>query len=311
MRQWQTSLRYSVLIFCTFIISAYSGKTNSATTFTIVGSTPGDELIKSLLTIPKNKEVDFIRWQLILNDAKSDQNSFTLTIVFGVSQPNTLGFKVEEKRAFEGTYTITQNKSDILHGVIYHFNSSTLPSEIMMVKLNENIFQLLTPQYRLMVGNGGWSYTLNRKELIQDNAVVLPALTPPSKLLSDTSPQVIYDGRTPCQEYAAEHQLKVTSACFKLKWRLILNRDPITHKPTTYTIRKVVDNTPRDVTGNWTIIKGIKENPDVIIYQLDPDEPENAISLLAGDENVLFFLDKKYRLHPGNGDFSYTLNKRP
>jgi hypothetical protein len=311
MRPGKTSLRYSVLIACTFIISSYSGIKDSTPSIIFVGSTPGDELIKSLLTIPKNQKVDFIRWNLILDDSKDDQNSFTLTIAFGESQPNTLGFKVEEKRGFEGTYSIAQSKNGILRGVIYHLNSSALPAEIIMVKLNENIFQLLTPQLQLMIGNGGWSYTLNRKEIIQDDAVAIPALTSPSKLLSDTRAQVIYDGRTPCQDYAAEHQLKVTSACFKLKWRLILNRDPITHKPTTYTIRKVVDNSPRDVSGNWTIIKGIKENPDVIIYQLDPEDPENAISLLAGDENVLFFLDKKYRLHAGNGDFSYTLNKRP
>jgi hypothetical protein len=179
------------------------------------------------------------------------------------------------------------------------------------VKLTENIFHLLTPQKRLMVGNGGWSYTLNRKELINDDAVVLPALASPTSLLSDTSPQVVYDGRTPCQDYAAEHQLKVTSACFKLKWKLILNRDAITHAPTTYTIRKVVDNIPRNVSGNWAIIEGTKENPDAIIYQLDPEDPENSICFLAGDEHVLFFLDKKFNLHAGNGDFSYTLNKRP
>lgn len=304
MRPHKTLLLYSLLLLSTSIIS-------SATPIVFVGSTPGDKLIKSQLTIPLDKEVDFIRWNLILNETTSNQNTFSLKTTFGVSQPNTLGFKVEEKLAFEGTYVITPSKNKILHGIIYYLKSNSLPSEIMMVKLNENIFHLLTPQHRLMIGNGGWSYTLNRKELIVDKAAVTPALTSPSTILSDSSRKVIYDGRTPCQDYAIEHQLKVTSSCFKLKWRLILNRNPITHKPTTYTIRKVVDNIPRDVSGNWTILKGIKENPDVIIYQLDPEDPENSICFLAGDENVLFFLDKKYRLHAGNGDFSYTLNKRP
>ncbi len=309
MRPRKTLLRYSVLIACTLVISFCSGKTNS-TPIVFVGSTPGDELIKSLLTIPADKEVDFIRWNLILNETNSNQNTFSLKIAFGVSQGNTLGFKVEEKLAFEGTYTSAPSKNKILFGVIYHLKGNSLPSEIMMIKLNENIFHLLTPQHRLMIGNGGWSYTLNRKELIIDKAAVAPALTSASALLSETTRQAVYDGRTPCQDYAAEHQLKVTTSCFKLKWRLTLNRDAITHEPTTYTIRKVVDNIPRDVSGNWTIIKGIKENPDVIIYQLDPEDPENSICFLAGDENVLFFLDKKFRLHAGNGDFSYTLNKR-
>lgn len=304
MRILNTLLLHSLLILGTLSLA-------SATPIVFVGSTPGDELIKSQLTIPSDREVDFIRWNLLLNDTKSNQNTFVLKIAFGVSQPNTLDFKTEEKLSFQGTYTIAPSKNKILHGVIYHLKSSSLPAEIMMVKLNENIFHLLTPQHRLMIGNGGWSYTLNRKELIVDNTAVAPALTSPSRLLSDTTRQVVYDGRTPCQDYAAEHQLKVTSSCFKLKWRLILNRDAITHQPTTYTIRKVVDNIPRDVSGNWRIIKGTKENPDIIIYQLDPEDPQNSICFLAGDENVLFFLDKKFRLHAGNGDFSYTLNKRP
>lgn len=301
------TLTFSLLI-ALIISCSYSFKTNTPSAIVFAGSTPGDELIKSLLTIPIDQEVDFIRWNLTLNE--SDQNKFTLNITYGVSQPNTLGFKEETKRTFEGTFTIAPSKNDILHRVIYYFKSTTLPSEIMMVKLNENILHLLTPKYRLMNGNGGWSFSLNRKELVKDSTIP-PALTAPATLLNITSDQLIYDGRTPCQEIAAEYNLKVTPACFKLKWRLILNRDPLTHAPTTYTIRKVVDNVPRDVTGKWTIIKGSQENPDVIIYQLDPEDQQNSISFLAGDENVLFFLDKKNRLFSGNGDFSFALNKRP
>lgn len=62
--------------------------------------------------------------------------------------------------------------------------------------------------------------------------------------------------------------------------------------------------------GNWTILGGMPSHPKAVIIQLDPDKPEKSLSLLAGDENVLFFLDKSNRLYTGNGDFSYTLNKR-
>ena len=64
------------------------------------------------------------------------------------------------------------------------------------------------------------------------------------------------------------------------------------------------------MTGKWTIIKGIQSNPKAVIYQLDPDKPEQSISLLLGDENVAFFLHKDNQLFTGNEDFSYTLNKR-
>ncbi|HSR17878.1 MAG TPA: hypothetical protein VLM39_07270, partial [Ignavibacteriaceae bacterium] len=80
--------------------------------------------------------------------------------------------------------------------------------------------------------------------------------------------------------------------------------------PTTYTIRKVVDNEPRDASGKWTIIKGTAKNPNVIIYKIEPEKPDESISFLVGDDNVLFFLNKKNELFVGNEDFSFTLNKK-
>src|SRR5690606_30216252 len=115
----------------------------------------------------------------------------------------------------------------------------------------------LTPQKRMMVGNGGWSYSLNRKEPVPNNETLISSTIP-----EDKSIQLVYDGRTSCQEIANEHsEIKATSSCFKIKWRLILNRDSITYQPTTCTIRNVVDNQPRDVSGKWEIIKGTATNP--------------------------------------------------
>ena len=275
----------------------------------LAGSTPGDEEIKLLLGISPDTKIDFIRWNLILTNTKPIQQTFTLNINYGEAQPNTLGFKNGgEKKSIDGEFTVSKGK-EIMNGELYHLKSTTLPIEILMVKLNENIFHLLTRQKQLMVGNGGWSYTLNRKQPIHTK-FPLPALTVLSTDNNNTLPQIIFDGRTPCQPLANEHQMNVSTACFKLKWRLILNRDSVTGAPTTYINRKVVDNLPRDVTGKWIIIRGIQGNPDAIIYQLDPDKPTESISLLVGDENVLFFLNKEQKPYVGNSDFSFTLNKK-
>jgi hypothetical protein len=138
----------------------------------------------------------------------------------------------------------------------------------------------------------------------------LPLLTSTSTIFSDTARQVIFDGRTPCQSFAGDHLMNVSSECIKLKWRLVLNRDPVTLQPTTYTMRKVVDYRPRDVTGKWSLTKGLPGNPNVLIIQIDPGKGKETISLLVGDENVLFFLDTDNNLYAGNNDFSYTLNKK-
>jgi hypothetical protein len=301
-------LQYPQLLLYVFFANFCSAGTGDSSTSEIVfvASTPGDEEIKSLLTINTSTTVDFIRWNLTLRTA-SDQKTFLLNIVFGESQPNTLGFKGGgEKLSFEGGYSVSRST---MGNEIYHLKSANLPAEILLVKVNENIMHVLTAQKKLMIGNGGWSYTLNRKDRVS-NSVGLPVLTTSSALLIDPSPQITFDGRTPCQDFANDHKMDVSPSCFKLKWRVVLNRNPITHEPTTYTMRKVVDNVPRDVTGNWTIIKGVKENPNVIIYRLDPEDTEKAISLLVGDENVIFFLTKNNELYLGDGDFSFALNKR-
>jgi hypothetical protein len=47
-----------------------------------------------------------------------------------------------------------------------------------------------------------------------------------------------------------------------------------------------------------------------MIYELSPSDDAPPLRLLAGDENVLFLLDKENRLLPGNEDFSYTFNRK-
>lgn len=268
----------------------------------LVGSTPGDSLMKAMLAIPAETSVDFIRWELSLAGAGG---TFTLHLLYGESQPNTLGFKGGgEKRSLSGTYAATQS------GLVetYQLQSTSLPFGVGLVRLNENLFHLLTPEQRLMNGNGGWSYTLARKAPVQVSQP-LPRFAVPSSLFSSGSHQVIFDGRTPCSPIAAENNITASPGCFKLKWRLILNRDSLTRQPGTYTLRRVV-NRAEDRVGRWMIRKGDASNPDVRLLILDPDNPEKRLSLLVGDENVLFFLNKNNELYVGNADFSFTLNRK-
>jgi hypothetical protein len=177
-----------------------------------------------------------------------------------------------------------------------------------MVKLNDNLLQILTPENHLMVGNDGWSYTLNRKEPLTNISVVLPSLSGSTTLLDDTARELVFAGRIPCADFAKEYNYQVGNDCTKLKWQLILNRDINTFLPTTYALHWTLHRSGV-IEGKWKIIKGSVTNPDVVIYQLNPDEPSTSISFLAGDENVIYFLDRQYKLFTGNKDFSYTLNK--
>ncbi|GHM98914.1 hypothetical protein WSM22_04040 [Cytophagales bacterium WSM2-2] len=256
--------------------------------------------------IPANVNIDFIRWVLTL---QTGSKNFQVEINYGEGEPNTPGFKNGGlKKSFEGKYTLSEDDKHYGKCQLYHLKSNQLVPELTLLRINENLYHFLTSQNKLMIGTGGWSYTLNNKEpdLKESKS---PSFLLSSNLLKEIVSPVVFVGRTPCREFAAEHHLNASSTCIKLKWKLTLNRDAITHQPTTYSIRKVVDNKPKDVTGRWVLRKGGPSNPDAVIVQLDPDDPDKSILLIAGDENVLFFLHKDLTMYVGDNNFSFTLNR--
>lgn len=280
--------------------SAFTSAEVSKSKIVLIGSTPGDAEIKSLLVIAADKAVDFIRWDLSFDPSG---NEYILNINFGEGQPNTSGFKGDgEKRAILGRYSVAKN----LERKVYTFSSPQLAGPISLVEISDNVFHFLTSTNRLMVGNGGWSYTLSRKERVSVGAPSLTTLA--TALLDDRSPEVIFDGRTPCVDLGRA-DLQLGSECRKLKWKLTLYRNPNTGRPTAYRLQSTM-NRPRAIEGKWTLINGMHANPRALILQLDPDKADASISFLVGDDNVIFLLKKDHQLLAGNGDFAFTLNRR-
>lgn len=295
---WRRNLFRGLVLFCLLFFSA-----TNIPGLVLVGSTPGEGPIASILSIPSGVKVDFIRWNLTLEG----DNTFELKIVYGGSQPNTLGFtNGGEERDFRGSFDIDRSLANSRFKEVYRLKSDQLKTVISLVKVNENVFHILTTDDQLMVGNGGWSFSLNRANPVPVSGDLMIVTAPGNK----RSRRVVFDGRTPCQEVAADHpEMRVSASCFKLKWRLILERDSITFLPSKCTIRKVVDNKPVDVSGSWSIVRGTPADPDAVVYKIETGDSDEAFLLLA-DEKVLFFLDPEGRPYVGNEDFSFTLNQR-
>lgn len=291
-----------VVLVCAHTVSSAANPSNDKP-FVLMGSTPGDSLIKTMLSIPPQTAIDFMKWNLVFEQ----HNVFVLDIVFGVSQPNTLGFKEEgTKKNIRGKYMVTGNGHNKYAKEIYQLKSNDGQVSLSLVKISEHSFHLLTPDGNLLIGNGGWSYALNRKDPVGGNETLILTAA-----LKANSTQVIYDGRTPCKEIAAEHpEMKVSAACFKLKWQLILNRDAVTYQPTSFSIRKIIDGKAQHVTGKWIIRKGTGTRAGQTIYTIEPDKPGASISFLVADDNILFFLNKDDQPYIGNADFSFVLNRK-
>lgn len=280
--------KYRLLLFSLFYLIIPSSFTQSV----YVGSTPGDSPVRTWLNIPPEIKIDFIRWELNLNSS----STYSVKINYGEGQPNTLGFKNGGKfSAIEGNYkTYSRDNLKVLNLI---YKSSILS----LVELNENLLHLLTSANKLMAGNGGWSYTLSRKQAVETNQSFVF-----EKISINKEDEIIFEGRTPCKELAEDYQITADRECIKLKWLLTLKRDKKTFEPTSYTLSRTLERS-RLIHGKWKIVSAVSGAQIIELYSENGDL---SVLLLIGDENVLFFLSKKRKLFTGNKDFSYTLNRR-
>ena len=133
----------------------------------------------------------------------------------------------------------------------------------------------------------------------------------PSKSVSyhsiPTGPTVfgIFEGRPPCQLIAKQMDSPISTACDKVKWRLILYRDAKTKKATNYELLgRLLPSA-----GKWRVTRGIPANPEAEVVELELGNTGKYFYLLKGDDNVLFILDEYKSFRVGNDYFSYTLNR--
>lgn len=247
-------------------------------------STPADQHVRVFLGISTKDSIDFIRWQLTLLD-----NRFSIQCNFGIGKPNTNGFINGGKQiSFDGAWSKVKNLITL----------SYEDRILKLIELNKSLMHILDAGDKLMLGNGGWSYTLNN-----------PAATSTSQVSLKPEPiqfldSMVFDGRTPC---AVPGIIPAGMDCYKLKWRIILYVDRQTQQPAGYRVLGTVRRNETPFGGNWTMSR---DNDSRIMIHLLDQQGGMLVHLLAGDENVLFFTDAGGRLLVGNGDFSYTMNRK-
>ena len=131
----------SLLVFL-FFVSCASGKQKMYT-----ASTPADTLVRKFLDIPLADSVDFIRWKLVLSDTH-----YALRCTYGIGKKNTNGFINGGKTiSISGTIKKEKNKFFLYNGDNY----------LQVLVLNDDLLHIVNADQSLVVGNGGWSYTLN------------------------------------------------------------------------------------------------------------------------------------------------------
>lgn len=150
----QNKLFFGGMLVCFMVTNCYS-QTNPPVAEVFVGSTPCDVLVKSTLKIPADTPCEFIKWNLSLHTNGKDPDTYQLTALYGVSQPNTNGFiGGGEKISVTGKYTARNN--------LYRLTAENLQWPIFLIVMDKNILHFADSTKKFIVGNGGFGYVLNK-----------------------------------------------------------------------------------------------------------------------------------------------------
>jgi len=320
MRKVSLSLVSTLFFLCAGITNSCSqnvGPIESSTYGFFEATTPCDEETKKILDISPGTKCEMMKWELKLykDYNKNTLTTFHLSCVYGLPKQGTRGF-MDGATTIElkGKCTLEKAIPGNSHSVIYNLTADNSPVALSFLQPDQNILHLLNENKRPMIGNGAWSYTLNRK---QPMLISSTRFTPQkaSSVLPITGSDTIgvFDGRTPCNSLLREINNISSEGCQIIKCRLTLLQDRNTRTPASFLLETIYvgkgDNR-YSTKGKWKLMRGIAGDPAAIVYQLEPDSdtPKSQLLLLKADDNILFFLDNNAHFLVGNDYCSYTLN---
>lgn len=278
-----------------------------------VGTTPAGEQIRQLLGIPTAAAADLVEWQLTLTGATgagAEPPTYQLRYRFGPARPNQPGLDDrDETRERRGVWRSEERPFQRRAAAVV-----VLDDRFELLRVSETLLHVLDREARLLVGNGGWSYTLVRGDAAERAVNPQLAAADPGDASGRTTarasgPRVygVFDGRTPCQGIARELAVPARPGCWKAKWRLTLFHDPGTRQPASYRLEGTLyRSAPRE--GRWRILPATAARYPKV-YELQSAAGDPSVLLLEGDDGVLFFLDRQQRPMPGNARNAYTLDR--
>jgi hypothetical protein len=102
--------------------------------------------------------------------------------------------------------------------------------------------------------------------------------------------------------------------CQRVKFSLVLYRDPVTDDPTTYLMSRVwvgVSSDRQVNEGTWSIEQGTALDPEATVYRLDTGAPEGLDAYWPIGDDILFILDEQLMPRVGDAAYGYALNSVP
>lgn len=279
------------------------------------GNTPCSAQARPLPQIPADTDCEQMIWDLVLyqDPQTGAPTTFSLQSSYGLPRQGTNdlvggGTPI----TMEGKWTIATGTKSDPDAVVYQLSPGDPQRSVSFLKISDDLIHVLDHDKAMLVGNGAWSYTLNRMDnqspaQVQEGNPPQPPTRPPQPPMpAGSSVFGVFDGRTPCHEAAlAFTGTAPYPGCIKIKWRLTLYQDTATGDPGRYLFMSTSDFRQ----GSWEIVQGREGDPDAVVYQLLPDDGQQSYSFLKVDDNHLFLLDDDMNPLVGNELFSYTLSR--
>jgi hypothetical protein len=307
---WITAFVFGLLPAGNAARASEPSKFDPAVFGVFVGSTPCGESLVPLLKLPAGSQPP-LQWTVTLRqDPRSRAATrYEVRCTCKVAEnPNAAGKEVAVTKT--GIWKRTTGTKSNAARVVYE-----LDGLVALAEVDRNVVHLLDGDRKLMLGDGGFSYTIYRAEAAEplvDPSVVAGVPDMSYSILplaSGDDVLGVFEGRTPFQGIARQLKLKEHAAGFKAKWRVTLFQDPRTREPTTYRIEGTLFRSGARE-GQWKIARGTAEDSKAVIIELAATKTQPALTLLQADDNVLFLLDPDRRPLVGHSDFSYTLSRR-
>jgi len=153
---------------CLHAADCYSQTTKpgaSAVLAVFAASTPCSNGTRPLPGISANAGCELIKWNLVLfhNPTTLQPTIFQLNCTYGLPLQGTTGFiGGGTKVSLTGKWVILKGTPANSNAVIYQLNADKSGMTLSFLKLGDDLLHLLDSEKRLMIGNGAWSYTLNK-----------------------------------------------------------------------------------------------------------------------------------------------------
>lgn len=289
----KTTILIFIAVAAGLLKSTYDSNLSPSPGASFVSCTECPPDVRGFLNVPEGTKCDMINWELHV----FDNGSYILNAEWKYIVDNRTDRKGGELLDSRGTWKVIRSNPGFKKSEIYQLTSKDRPDrQLSLLKLNSNLFQLMTKDGKVSAGGAGFANTLNRKDPVRDKSIAFTLAS-----TDMTRKDMTLTGRTPLKPIDREMKIVDNEDHEKIKWMIKFYADG------KLEVREVLEHV-KDLKGTWTIEKGWGDNADAIVYKLNFEGLK--LNLLKVSDDVFYFLTEEEGLIVGNSEFGPALIRR-